>query len=93
MSHTPIKKCWRNRKQLKEDFGNICDWFVENKWSILFGEDKTKFIIFDRNEKITNVRKLIVIFKKIKIKQRSQTRCVGCVLDDTLSVEPMVLIL
>ena len=93
MSHTPIKRCWRNRKQLKEDFGNICDWFVENKLTIHFGEDKTKFIIFERNGKITNVRKLIVIFKKIKIKQRSQTRCVGCVLDDTLSVEPMVLIL
>ena len=29
-------------KQLNEDFTNICDWFVDNKLSIHFGEDKTK---------------------------------------------------
>ena len=27
-------------KQLNEDFANICDWFVDNKLSIRFGEDK-----------------------------------------------------
>ena len=29
-------------KQLNVDFSNICDWFVDNKLSIHFGEDKTK---------------------------------------------------
>ena len=33
------------KKQLTEDFENICDWFVDNKLSINFGEDKTKSII------------------------------------------------
>ena len=33
-------------KQLNEDFANICDWFVDNKLSIHFGEDKTKSILF-----------------------------------------------
>ena len=27
-------------KQLNEDFANIYDWFVDNKLSIHFGEDK-----------------------------------------------------
>ena len=27
-------------KQLNEDFANICDWFVDNKLNIHFGEDK-----------------------------------------------------
>ena len=33
-------------KQLNVDFSNICDWFVDNKLSINFGEDKTKSILF-----------------------------------------------
>ena len=33
-------------KILNEDFENICDWFVDNKLSIRFGDDKTKQIIF-----------------------------------------------
>ena len=32
--------------QLNEDFCNISDWFVDNKLSIYFGEDKTKSILF-----------------------------------------------
>ena len=33
-------------QQLNINFSNICDWFVDNKLSIHFGEDKTKSIIF-----------------------------------------------
>ena len=33
-------------KQLNKDFENICDWSVDNKLSIYFGEDKTKSILF-----------------------------------------------
>ena len=29
-------------KQLNEDFANLCDWFLDNKLSIHFGDDKTK---------------------------------------------------
>ena len=32
-------------KQLNVDFSNICGWFVDNKLSIHFGEDKTKSIL------------------------------------------------
>ena len=37
-------------KHLNKDFENICDWFVDNKLSTRFGEDKTKSIIFLKNE-------------------------------------------
>ena len=33
-------------KQLNKDFQSICDWFVNNKLSIHFGNDKTKSILF-----------------------------------------------
>ena len=39
-------------KQLNEDFAHICDWFVDNKLSIHFGEDKTKSILFASKSKI-----------------------------------------
>ena len=29
-------------KQLNGDFTNICEWFVDNRLSTHFGEDKTK---------------------------------------------------
>ena len=32
-------------KQLNKDFQSICDWFVDNKLSIHFGDDKTTFCV------------------------------------------------
>ena len=39
-------------KQLNKDFEIICDWFVDNKLSIHFGDDKTKYILFATKFKI-----------------------------------------
>ena len=36
------KKVDEIEKQLNEDFENICDWFVDNKRSRHFGEEKTE---------------------------------------------------
>ena len=33
-------------KELNKDFENICNWFLDNKLSIHFGDDKTKYISF-----------------------------------------------
>ena len=55
-------------KQLNKDFENICDWFIDNKLSIQFGEDKTKSIIFASKRKIKSARKLSVKYKNVKIK-------------------------
>ena len=74
-------------KQLNKDFENVSDWFVDNKFSIHFGEDKTKSILFESKRKIKSARKLNV---KYKI-QHSQVTYLGCVLDETLSGEPMAL--
>ena len=38
--------------QLNKNFSVICDWFVDNKLSIHFGEDKTKSILFSSKRKI-----------------------------------------
>ena len=78
-------------KQLNKDFENICNWFVNNKLSIHFGEDKTKSILFASKHKIKSARTLNAKYKNIKIKQHSQVIYLGCVLDETLSGEPMAL--
>ena len=36
-------------KRLNEDFENLCNWFVDNKRSINFAEDKTKSILLQLN--------------------------------------------
>ena len=33
-------------ERLETEFNKLCDWFVDNKLSIHFGEDKTKSILF-----------------------------------------------
>ena len=78
-------------KQLHKNFGNVCDWFVGNKLSIQFGEDKTKSFIFASKHKIKRARKLNLKYKNIKIQQHSQVKYLGCVLDETLSEERMAL--
>ena len=79
------------KKQLNKDFENVSDWFVDNKLSMHFGEDKTKSILFASKRKIKSARKLNVKYKNIKIKQHSQVTYLGCVLDETLYGEPMAL--
>ena len=34
------------KKRLNNDFESVCDWFVHNRLSLHFGEDKTKCILF-----------------------------------------------
>ena len=43
-------------KQLNKDFENVCDWFVDNKLSIHFGEDKTKSILFASKRRIKSAK-------------------------------------
>ena len=78
-------------KQLNKDFLSICDWFVDNKLSIHFGDDKTKSILFASKFKIKKVRKLNIKYGNIQIKQHSKVKCFGCMLDETMSGETMAL--
>ena len=51
-------------KVLNEDFENISDWFVENKLSIHFGDDKTKPVLFASKRRAKKIRKLNIRYKK-----------------------------
>ena len=73
---------------LNNDFENICDWFVDNKLSIHFGEDKTKSILFASQRKIKTIKKLNIKYQDIEIKQHLQVTYLGCVMDETMSGEP-----
>ena len=50
--HKDIEKI---ENQLNDVFCNIYDWFVDNKLSIHFGEDKTKSILFASKFKRKNI--------------------------------------
>ena len=78
-------------KQLNNDLENVCNWFIDTKLSIHFGEDKTKSILFASKRKIKSARKLNVKYKNIELKQHLQVTYLGCVLDETLCGEPMAL--
>ena len=75
------------KKQLTKDFSNICDWFVDNKLSIHFGEDKTKSILFSSKRNLKLVEELDIIYKDIKIKQHKHVIYLGFVVDEKMSGE------
>ena len=78
-------------KRLNEEFESLCNWFVDNKLSIHSGEDKTKSILFASKQRAKNIRQLNIKYKDINIKQHSEETYLGCVLDETMSGEPMAL--
>ena len=78
-------------KRLNENFENLCNWFVDNKLSIHFGEDKTKSIIFASKRRAKNIRQLNIKYENINVKQHSEVTYLGCVLDETMSGEPVTL--
>ena len=49
------------KKQLKKDFENNCDWFVDNKLSTNFCKDKNKLILFAGKQTLKNVCQLNII--------------------------------
>ena len=78
-------------KVLNNDFENNCDCLVDNKLSIHFREDKTKAIFFASQRKIKTIEKLNIKYQNIEIKQHSQVTYLACVMDETMSGDPMAL--
>ena len=80
-------------KHLNKNFENICDWFVDNRLSIYFGEDKTKSILFASKRRSKNVRQLNIrfIYIGLNITQHLQVTYLGCMLDERMSCEPVAL--
>ena len=70
---------------LNNDFSNLCEWFLDNKLSIHFGEDKTKSVLFGAKRKLRKVIKRNITYQSVDIKQNFQVTCLGCILDETMS--------
>ena len=51
---------------LSKNFSMLCDWFVDNKLSIHFGEDKTKSILFGSKHKIKKSKPLNIQIMTLK---------------------------
>ena len=80
-------------KQLSNDFSTLCDWFIDNKLSIHFGEDKMKSILFATKNRLKRIARLNIMYNDIEIKQHSKVSYIGCTLDESLSSESMALII
>ena len=63
--------------QLNINFSNICNWFVDNKLSIHFGEYKTKSILFAPFNKCKKLCKLNISYDSLKIKQYLEVTYLG----------------
>ena len=79
------------RSQLNRDFSSLCNWFIDNKLRIHFGEDKTKCILFASKHKVKKADKLSIVYHNIEIKQHSCVSYLGCLLNQTLSGENVAL--
>ena len=69
----------------------MCDWFVENKLSIHFDEDKTKSILFASKFERKNIKRFHIKYVDIQTKLHSKGRYLGCLLDETMWGEAMAL--
>ena len=67
---------------------NLCDWFVDNKLSILFDEDKTKCILFSWNKTLLELN---IVYNDNRIKQYCMVEYLGCCLDANLNGESMAM--
>ena len=69
-------------KQLLRDFSSLCDWFVDNKLSVHFTQDKTKSILFGTKHKLQNAK--TIVYNGTEIKQYETVKYLGCILDESL---------
>ena len=76
---------------LNKNFTMLCDWFVDNKLSIHFGEDKTKSILFGNKHEIKNSKALDVQYNDIKTKKHSKVTYLGCILEKTFARESIAI--
>ena len=81
--HEDVKKI---ENVLNKEFSSLCQWFIDNKLSIHFGEDKTKSILFS---KTSGLKEINISFAGHSIKQHETVEYLGCQLDSKLSGEAM----
>ena len=78
-------------KQLLRDFSSFCDWFVDIKLSIHFGQNKTKSILFGTKHKLRNANALKTVYNDTEIKQYAKAKYPGCIINQNLYSESMSL--
>ena len=71
-----------------KEFSSLCQWSIDNKLSIHFGEDKSKFILIS---KARGLRTIDISSVGHSIKQHETVEYLGCQLDSKLSGEEMAL--
>ena len=76
-------------ENLNSNFNSLCDWFVENKLSIHFGDDKTKSIVFGSKRRLKRLENLDIRRGGIKISQQNKVTYLGCIIDNDISGESM----
>ena len=83
------KNIQKIEEQLNSDFTSLCEWFIDNKLSVHFGEEKTKSILFGTKRQLKGQRDLNLEYGDIEIKQHCRVAYLGCILDNILSGEHM----
>ena len=81
--HENVKKI---ENILNKEFPSLSQWFIDNKQSINFGEDKTKSILFST---VRGLREINISFAGHSIKQHETVEYLGCYLDSKSSGEAM----
>ena len=69
----------------------MCDWLVDNKLCVHFGQDKTKSILFVTKHNLRNAKALNIVYNGTEIKQYEKVKYLGCILDQRLSGESVTL--
>ena len=81
--HEDVKKI---ENVLNKEFSSLCQWFIDNKLSIHFGEDKTKSILLSKTR---GLKEINISFAGHSIKQHKTVEYLSCQLDSKLSREAM----
>ena len=84
--HYQDKDIEKSENILNKEFSSFCECFIDNKLSIYFGEDRTKAILFTKNN---TKAKLNICFQDHSIKQYNCVEYFGCLLDNNLCGESM----
>ena len=84
-----VKDIQKIEEQLNSDFTSLCEWFIDDKLSVHFGEEKTKSVLFGTKLQLKDQRDLNLKYGDIEIKQHSKVTYLGCTLDNILSGELM----
>ena len=69
---------------LNKEFVNVCDWFVDDKLSVHFGEDKIKYILFSRDK---NLPVLNITYNNNRVKQNCMVEYLSCCLGECMAMK------